>query len=195
MTCSRQKRVCRRDLFRSQGEDRAGCETSTCAPLRTEVGIRRTNRSMLPLHAFVHITVSCGVSDNGQLLISIHIPGRLQLILRATCYSCVLLIIGALLYPLSMLLESAETTAMFSPAPCDRSNRSSFCDPVPLKVVSAIDRSASAPRLSVMSGVSPYSRIIPLSNIARNCFRHGSVVAMFATWVAIVVVNATDILA
>jgi hypothetical protein len=132
---------------------------------------------------------------NGQLLISIYISGRLQLILPATCYSCVLLIIGALLYPLSMLLESAETTAMVSLAPCARCNRSSFCDPAPLQVVSAIDRSAPMPRGLAVSGASPHSRIMPLSNIARNCFRHGSVVAMFATCVAIVVVKATDTLA
>lgn len=44
---------------------------------------------------------------------------------------------------------------------CARSDRSLFCDPMPRKDVSS---------------ESPYSRIMPLPNVARNCFRHGSVV-------------------
>jgi hypothetical protein len=39
-----------------------------------------------------------------------------------------------------------------------------------------------------------YSPIMPLSNIARNCFRHGSVQAIVARWVVRVVVIVIEML-
>jgi hypothetical protein len=118
-------------------------------------------------------------------------------------HRCVFLIIAASLRLLIVLIPSAETSALESPTLQSGLNSSSSlirlllprAESIALvRELRAIELSVRVPLPLPVYAASLISPIMPLSNIARNCFRQGRVEDMTARCVVIVVVMVTAML-